>query len=250
MTRFATVQAGRACELGFVNILVAVLALGLGDLEKSVFVLRALWQVALIASHGDVAAFERIFCGCMILDGKGRRFPAIYGMAGGAFAAIGTSAELTLVGIFVAIRALRKWYLRLEVPVLVTIFASDSFVLAEQGVFRFRVVESLEPVDLFPVRGVMTGLAGLGKAALMRIRVARCAFGEREASVLHVRFHIGDRWMTLRAGGFFVSPRKGIFSFRVIKERSGLPRVRCVAPSAILAELAAVRVLVAAGAVA
>jgi len=84
----------------------------------------------------------------------------------------------------------------------------------------------------------------------VRIRVARGTFGEREPGVLHVRFRIGDRRMTLRAGGFFVGSRKRIFSFRMIKERSGFPRVRAVAAGAILAKLAAVFVLVATDAVA
>lgn len=146
---------GRTGELGFVNILVAVLALRLGDLEKSVFALRALWQVALFAGHGDVAAFERIFCRCMVLDGKSRWFPAIHGMAGGTFSTIGTSAELTLVCIFVTIRALCERDGRLEVAVGMAVAAGDSLVFSKEGKFCFGVVKSLQLSDLIPFRSVM-----------------------------------------------------------------------------------------------
>jgi len=152
MALFTTILVRRALELALVNVLVAVLALRLDNLEERVLRFR---QMALVASHLRVEAFQRIFRRLVVLDGESRWFPTIHGMAGGTFSSIGTSAELTFVGIFVTIRALCEWYLRLEVPVLVAIFASDRFVLAEQWVFRFRVIESLQPIDLFPVRGVM-----------------------------------------------------------------------------------------------
>lgn len=155
MTRFATVLVGRTGELSFMNILVTVLALCLGDLEKSVFTLPTLRQVTLVASRRHVTAFEWIFCGCMILDSEGRRFPAIHGMTGGAFSTIGTSAELTFVRIFVAIHALRKWNGRLEVAVGVAVAARDRFVFAKEGEFCFGVVKSLQLSDLIPFRGVV-----------------------------------------------------------------------------------------------
>ena len=71
MTRFTTILVGGIGELTFVNVLMAVLTLCLRNLKKSVFILQPLWQVTLVASDDQVAAFERIFCRCMILDGKG-----------------------------------------------------------------------------------------------------------------------------------------------------------------------------------
>ena len=58
VTRLTSVLEGRIGELTLVNILMAVLTLCLRDLEKSVFALRALWQVTLVASDGHVATFE------------------------------------------------------------------------------------------------------------------------------------------------------------------------------------------------
>jgi hypothetical protein len=71
MTRFAAILVGGIGELTFVNVLMAVLTFCLRNLENSVFTLQPLWQVTLVTSYGQVAAFERIFCCCMILDGKG-----------------------------------------------------------------------------------------------------------------------------------------------------------------------------------
>ena len=63
MARLAAVLQRSGRELAFVNILVAVLALGLGDLEDRCFALR---YVALVARDGYMAAFQRVFCGRMI----------------------------------------------------------------------------------------------------------------------------------------------------------------------------------------
>ena len=102
-----------------------------------------------------MTAFERIFCRRMILDREGRRFPAVHGMAGSAFTAIGASAELTLVCIFVAIHALRKWDGRLEVAMGMAVAARNSLVLPKQGKFCFGVVKSLQLSNLIPFCGVM-----------------------------------------------------------------------------------------------
>ena len=247
MALLTTILVRRAHELAPVNVLVAVLALRFDNLEERVLSLR---QMAFVASYFRMEAFQRIFRRLVVLDGESRRFETIHGMADSAFGAAGPFEELSAVIVLMTIHACCKGYLRLEVPVLVAIFASHRFVLAEQWVFRFRVIESLQPIDLLPVRSVMAGLTRRGETAFVRICVARGTFGEREPGVLHVRFRIGDGRMTLRAGGFFVSPGKRIFSLRMIKERSGFPRVRGVAAGAILAELAVMLILMATGAVA
>lgn len=67
MARLAAVLKRSARELTLVNILVAILALRLRDLENRCFALR---YVALVARDGYMAAFQRIFCGRMILYRK------------------------------------------------------------------------------------------------------------------------------------------------------------------------------------
>jgi hypothetical protein len=122
------------------NIFVAILALHLRNLEDCGFALR---YVALVTGNGHMAAFQRILCGLVIFRREGRWFEAIDGMARGAFGAAAAFEELCAVVVLMAIHAPRKGYLRLEVPVLVAIFASQGFVLAKQWVFRLRVVKSL-----------------------------------------------------------------------------------------------------------
>lgn len=112
-----------------------VFTLCLRDLEYGVFTLRAFRQVTLVATNGQVATFEWIFCCCMILDREGGRFPAVDGMARGTFAAIGTTAELPFVRILVAVHALRKWDGRLKVPVGMTLAARNRGVFVEQREF-------------------------------------------------------------------------------------------------------------------
>ncbi len=233
-------------ELAFVNILVAILALCLRDFENRGFALR---YVALVAGNRHMAAFQRVFCGFVIFHGEGRRLEAIHGVAACAVGAAGPFEELSSVIILMTIHARRKGYLRLEVPVLVAVFASHGFVSAEQWIFRFRMVESLQPCDLFPVRGVMTGLAALDKGALMQIDVTCRALRERKSRVLDERLRIRHRRMALRTGNLFVRPGQGIFRRRMIEEWCGFPAISGVATRTIFADLSAMLVGVAAHAV-
>lgn len=132
VTRFATVLVGEIRKLALVNILMTVLTHCLRDFKKSVFTLRTLWHVTLVASDGQMAAFKRVFCRCMILDGKSRRLPPIYGMACGAFTAIGASPKLPLVRILVTVHAFRKRHGRLEVPMCVAVAACNGRMFAQQ----------------------------------------------------------------------------------------------------------------------
>ncbi len=78
-----------------------------------------------------MAAFQRVFCGLVIFHGEGRRLEAIHRVAACALGAAGPFEELSAVIVHVTIHAVFKWHLRLEVSVLVAIFASHGFVLAE-----------------------------------------------------------------------------------------------------------------------
>src|SRR4029077_17858479 len=171
-------------------------------------------------------------------------------MAPCALGAARAFEELSTVIVLVTIHAVRKWYLRLEVAVLVAIFASHGFVFAEEREFRFRMIESLQPRDLLPARGVMTGLAWLGKAALMRISVACQALCERKSCVLDEGLSIRHVKMAFRTGNLCVRPGERVFRGRMIKQPCGFPAVGGVATRTVFADLSAMLVGVAAHAVA
>ncbi len=95
----------------------------------------------------------------------------------------------------------------------------------------------------------MTGLAGLDKAAFMRIDVTCRALRKGKSRVLDERLPVRHRRVALRAGNFFVRASQGIFRRCMIKESRGLPAIRGVATRTISADLSAMLVEVAAYAV-
>ncbi len=153
----------------------------------------------------------------MIRSGKRGRFEALHSMASCTFPAARSLKELTVVIVFVTIYTCCEWERRLEVPVRVAIGTIHGLVLAEQGVFGLRVVESLKQCDPFPVRGVMAGLARRGEAALMRIGVTSRTLREGEPRVLNERLRVLHCGMAFRAENFFVRPGQGKFRLRMVE---------------------------------
>jgi len=211
VTRFATVLVWRVGKLSFVNIFVTVLAFRARDFEYCVCTFRTLGHVALFASDGNMAAFQRIFCGRVIFDGERRRLETLDRVAGSTLSAICASAELAFVRIFVAIRALREWHWSFEISVRVAIGASHRRVLAKQRIFCFGVIESLQLSDLMPVARAVARLTSRGKTSLVRIGVTRRAFRKGQTRVFHKRFGIGDRAMAFRARCFSMRSGQRIF---------------------------------------
>jgi hypothetical protein len=78
-----------------------------------------------------MASFQRVLCGRVIFHGEGRWFEAVDCVATRTFGTACAFEELPAVIVLVTIHAVCKCNLRLEVPVLMTIFASHGFVLAE-----------------------------------------------------------------------------------------------------------------------
>src|ERR1700680_2417611 len=97
-----------AGKLGFVNVLMTVLTLCLGDLKKGIFTVRAFRYMTFVASGRYMPAFERILCRRVIFNRKDRGLEAVDGVARSTFATVGARAELTLVRIVVAVHAFRK----------------------------------------------------------------------------------------------------------------------------------------------
>jgi hypothetical protein len=106
VTSLAAILVRRTCELTFVDVFVAILALRLRDLEYGVFVLQAFRQMTLVAGHRDVATLKWILgCGVILYRERGRP-ESVNGMTRGTLPAIGPRTELPLMRVLVAIHAL------------------------------------------------------------------------------------------------------------------------------------------------
>ena len=124
----------RGGKLSRVNVCMAILALGLRNLEEGVL---ALWQMTLCASYRGVAALERIRSRRMFLHGKSGRLETFHGVARGAFTAVGPRQKLAAVCILVAVDAVRMRHGNLEVSACMAIAALHCAMLSEQWELRF-----------------------------------------------------------------------------------------------------------------
>ena len=110
------------------------------DLIQGVLALR---NVALHALQPGVAALQRVVGGSVFFHGEKGRLPTLHVVAGRALAAVLTLDELPVMSILVAIRALLKRNLLLEIAVGVALGAIDGGVLALERVLGLGVVETL-----------------------------------------------------------------------------------------------------------
>lgn len=140
-------------------------------------------------------------------------------MTGGALCARRPLGELPIVWVgFMAIHALLKGQRFLEVAAAVTLNAVDGRVLAQQGIFCFRVVETLADRyrgDLLPPAGVMAGLATLRKTSTMWIGVTIGTQRKRDPGV--TGFVVGSRRVAFQTGDLRMQTGERIARFRVIE---------------------------------
>ena len=139
-------------------------------------------------------------------------------MAGGTLASIGTLGELAIMGVLVAARALLERDRFLEVAVGVALAAVDEGMLAFQGVFRLRVVETLVDVlqrDLLPSGSTMAGRARLRETAVVWVLVAVGAQVEGNARIL--RLAVGTASMALLAFHLCMQPGQRVTGLVVIE---------------------------------
>lgn len=178
MACLAAIQGRRCGKLTFVNVIVAILALRCRLYEFGVPAFGAFGYVALVAGDRDVNAFQRIFRGRMFLDTKRGGLPIGFIVARRAFAVIDTRAELSVMRVLVAIHAFGVRHGRLEIAFRVAVTAIYSLMLAQQGEFRFRVVEVFHLRYTRPTRSHVATLALSLEGALVWIGVAASAFRE------------------------------------------------------------------------
>jgi len=245
----ALVEVRRLDELAVVAVLVTVGAFLELDLEESVF---SLGNMALGAVDGEVLAFERVVAGVMVLGREGGWFPAVDGVAGGAFDTQRTLGKLTVMRIGqVAIGTLGEGDFFFEISALVAGGAVDGGVLAKQRIFGFGMVEVFvhsRQRDFLPSRCGVAGLATLREFSVVKIGVAIGALAEREPGVARLAVVAG--LVALLAFHLRVQARERIAGLTMVKlaDRDRLPVGVIVALETVRAEAALVLIFVAGGA--
>ena len=242
VARLAPVAVRLRRKLPLVNVLVAV-----ETFRKRELVPRggSCGNVALIARHLGVLTFKRIRRESVFLHAEQRGLPAVYGVAGGAFALVLSLRELPAMRIGrMAIRTIGERHRLLEIASRVALQAIDRRVLAEEGEFRLCVIELLARRNLLPAGSGVARLAGLRERAVMRIGVAITAFRKWNPgeSRLPARRRRG---VALLARDRRVEARERESRLGVVELRRRFPVVEIVALEAVLAELSLVRVLMA-----
>lgn len=178
----------------------------------------------------------------MLLDPKQRGFPAIHGVTLSAFAFPGASGELASVRVgFMTIDALGKGQRPFEGRINVALNAAHLGVQTEQWILRFRMIEFETGQHLLPARRRVALFAPLLEGSLVRIDVAGRA--SREVHVLITRRAPGlVGLVAFLASHLDVQPGERVARLRVIELFRRLPIREVVAPLAIVAQLAFVRI--------
>ena len=111
---FAAILVRSIGELTPMDVLVAVHAVCKLHFVNSGFASR---KMALHASHLEVLTFQRVAGACVLFYSEQRRFPGLNGVAPRAFSLFLAACELAFVNVFVAVGAIRKGELFLEITV-------------------------------------------------------------------------------------------------------------------------------------
>src|SRR5215470_11477120 len=146
-------------------------------------------------------------------------------MAGGALDAVGlTLGELSVVVVFVAVRALGEREFFLEVALQVAGLALHRLVFPHQGILGLGVIEVVIQAGVrnsLPATRVMArGARLVSETSLVRIGMAVVAFPERQSSIPRCAARV--RSMTLLAFHFLVEAGQRITSLAVIKLSLGI----------------------------
>ena len=180
----------------------------------------------------------------MFFDAKQRGLPTLNGVAFRAFALFGPGRKLTFVWIrLMAVDAIGEWQRLLEVAMQMALSARNGRVLAQQGVFGFRMVEFEFRQEFFPACGCVAILATLLERPLVGIDVAVDA--SRKLHVFVARGTAGPiGFVALFAGHLHVLTGQGIAGLRMIELFGGFPIREIVALQAVVAELSFVGIFV------
>ena len=157
-----------------------------------------------------------------------------------------TLGELSIVRIgFMTGGTLLKSDRSLEIAIRMALRAREPFVLPQKGELGLAVIKFRAQAlrrNCLPCHCVVTALARRGKAATMRVAMARIARVELQAGPS--RLLIRPRRMTFLAIYFPMRTSQRELCFRVIEMVDLLPIGSCVALAAILAEFSVMLILV------
>lgn len=239
---FTLALVGSRGKLPLVHIGMAIHAFGESDLVAR----RCTGgKMAFRAGHLSVAAQKRV-CGRRVrVHIEERRLPSIHVVARRAFSLVRPLGKLASVRIgCVAISAMRESDRLLEISSRVALQAVHLRMLAEQRIFRLRVVESLGLRNVLPSARGVARFAGLRKRAVMRIGMAIGALRERNAG--ESRLAVRRRGsMALRTGNLSVQAGQRVMGFRMIEIRRRLPIYEIVTLQTIRTQATVMDVLVA-----
>ncbi len=175
---FAPIIVRRGGKLAGMNVFVAVHAVCKLHVVNCCLAGR---EVALPAFHLGVLAFQRVVRACVFLHPEQRRFPAFDGMALRALSFFLAACKLASVNVLVAVSAIRERKRLLEIAVYVTSGATDLCMLAQQRVFRCRMIKGEAGEKFLPSRSRVAAFATLLEGAFVRVAVTICAGGEMHA---------------------------------------------------------------------
>ncbi len=196
-----------------------------------------------------MATLQGIRRGRMFFDRECRRLPPLHRVTRRALSLIRALGKLAFVWIrLVAVDALGENQRLLEVAVRMALGAIHTRVLPLQRELRFRVIKMLVHCmqrNLLPAARVVTGLATLREAAVMRILMAVGTLVEWNANVL--RLAVCPIRVALGALHLQVEPSQRVACLGVIElaHVDRLPIHEVVARSTILAQPSLVLILVA-----
>lgn len=243
---FAAVGIRGSGELSAVHVRVALRTSGGFELVFRIF---PAGLVALSALHGGVLAFQRKTALLVLFARVQRRLETGFRVARSAITPSRPGRELAFVHILMAIGALFMSDGLFEIGVLMTLEAARVGVLSVERELGQIVIESRFVAHRFPAAGHVAGLAGalegrIDKRAAVRIGVAILATGEAQSLVPGGRTPRCGR-VALHAVQALVAPCQRIRGTAVIEARCRLPGLLRMAVRAFVAQLPAVRILMA-----
>ena len=250
VTNLAAVQVGCILELAAMLVFVAVGTLivlkpvhgwirGYGD--------DGGWNVTLLAFDRGVLALQRIFCFGMIADHEFSGLEALFVVARRTLSAVTATRKLRAMrtGV-VTVAAVLEGDLLREASSLVTFFAIEGGVLAEQRELGGAVIEMATDAghDQLEAVGVVAGSTGfIAEGGTMRALVAVFAAIVLELNEAGLAVIAGG--VTLHAIHLGVKSGERVAGLGVIESLHGFPFDRRVTLGAIAAELTLVHIFVA-----
>ena len=166
---FAAIAVRRAGKLPIVHVLMTVRAFRKLHLVDRVLAGR---NVAFVAVHLCVLAFERVARCAVLLHAEQRWLPPIHGMTLGTLALLRSRFKLAAMSVLVAVHTIREGKSFLEVAIDVTCGAADRDVFAQQRILRLRVIKRKSRKQLLPSRRGVTFFAPLLERTPVRVHMA------------------------------------------------------------------------------